>query len=593
MRSRSFAVATATLTFFSLAACGGDNTAEQPASTTDAGTTEPSAPDAGDDAGPGVISGHGAIDGGVDAANAAVDAGPTPCPSDALPTANPCVVDEAFGVFVVANAAAGGDGTRAKPFAALAGAITAAKAAKKRVYACAGTYAEAIEIQNGVSMFGNFECASNVWTVSAQHATVKPATSPAARATGITVPTRIEGIDFTAPDFGGLAADVSQTAKSSIGLLASNATALSYVGGTIHAGSAQRGADGVAGVAVVQTAEVSGYAALEKGLSCAGPPLNRFCQAYPITDDGGSGGGASACRTSDASTVDPALGGGPGGQGGHGSRWGYVDAPVPGQPGQTARLWLKGTPPGAGQPVSGSALTAAGGAAGAGTTLNAGSPGAVVAAGTNGASGTVLGSLTAAGVAASDGAPGVMGRPGQGGGGGGGYDTAGGDVLAAAQSTAQSASVPFPDVGSGATGSGGGAGGCAGVKGAGGRGGGSSVAVVSLDSAVRFELATLETGVGGTGGRGGVGSVGTAGGAGGSTVHANPGGAGSAGSAGSSGGSGRGGHSIAVAYTGVLPTITNPTYRLGAAGAGAPAFTSPTGTVAASLAGVQAQTQKF
>src|SRR5687768_3806231 len=45
-------------------------------------------------------------------------------------------INETYGIFVVPNAAPGGDGTRAKPFATIAEGLAAAVAASKRLYVC-------------------------------------------------------------------------------------------------------------------------------------------------------------------------------------------------------------------------------------------------------------------------------------------------------------------------------------------------------------------------------------------------------------------------------------------------------------------------
>ncbi len=49
-------------------------------------------------------------------------------------------------------------GTRALPVATLARAIELAEAGDGRVYACAETFAEAVRVPRGVSLFGGFDC---------------------------------------------------------------------------------------------------------------------------------------------------------------------------------------------------------------------------------------------------------------------------------------------------------------------------------------------------------------------------------------------------------------------------------------------------
>src|SRR5271170_6876075 len=79
------------------------------------------------------------------------DAGTNPACAGAPSATN---VTDTCGVFAQANAAAGGDGTRAKPFAKLADAITLAESAGKRVYACmSAPFTEAVMISAGIEVY--------------------------------------------------------------------------------------------------------------------------------------------------------------------------------------------------------------------------------------------------------------------------------------------------------------------------------------------------------------------------------------------------------------------------------------------------------
>lgn len=556
------------------AACAAAGDTESPASVIapDGSVPEPSA---GSDVDAGVIHGHGL----------APDGGAAGCPADALPALNPCVVDETYGVFVASTAAPGGDGSRARPFTTLSAGIVAAKAAKKRVYACAGTYAEALEIQNGVSMFGGFTCAASIWIPAAEHARVQSPTSPAARASAITVATRIDGMDVSAPD-GGLARDASQPAKSSIALLASNAAALMISNAILHAGSAQSGADGADALGVTQAAaSVDGAAAFPPRRHCI--PIVATCATGSLEPNAGAAGGTSDCRFADGTASAAALNGGAGGRGGYPAHYYWASIRRDGTD-LFDTMWMRDVAPGDGYPLAANAQTAAGALHVAMSSIvNVGHAGVSGTAGANGAAAAGMGSLSASGLVPAEGSNSANGAPGQGGGGGAGLDHDHGDGSVIADAP--------PDWMDGATGSGGGAGGCAGVGGQRGQSGGSSLAIVVVDSGLHIDGVTLETASGGNAGRGGKGSAGTPGGVAGArwTSYGSRGGAGGAGAAGGAGGSGRGGHSIGIAFTGVVPTATNMTYRLGAAGAGAPSFDAPTGTVAASQAGVQAQTQKL
>ena len=603
MLRRSSALAAAVLAVLPLAACGGSSPSS---GATDTYRHEGATEDAGLDDELGTIEGHGGAptaDAGDAQAPVADGAAPTPpgstpCPGSALPTASPCVISEAYGVFVAATAPAGGDGTRAKPFNRLSAATTVAKLASKRVYVCAGTYTEPLEIQSGVSVFGYFACADGVWSVAASHARVQSPTSPAARASNITAATRVEGLDLYAPDFGALTPDAAQPAKSSIGLVASNAGALTVASATIHAGTAQRGANGADGPTVSELSTTTkGADAIGAKHDCLVLNGLPFCTSRALDEQGGRPGGASDCRLLGDTAANPALTGGPGGRGGRPAQYERRFVQIFGTDGFELG-WVQTIAPGDGLPRVASAATAAGGAVvPLGATPNAGTSGIAPPPGANGASAIAPGVLGASGFTPSDGTSGSNGNPGQGGGGGAGFNHT--------DSAERAVIAPFKAVKGdwvdGASGAGGGAGGCAGAAGNPGRGGGSSLAVVAIDSALRLESATLETSAAGAGGRGGAGSPGHEAGQSGAPLFTSPSGfvigpsagTGSAGSAGGAAGSGRGGHSIAVAFVGAMPAALSPTYHLGVAGAGVPPFTSPAGTVAASAAGLQAQTQKF
>src|SRR5580692_6116244 len=94
------------------------------------------------------------------------DAGPPgPCNAARTPVENPCVISDAYGVFVAPAASGGsdstGDGTRTRPFATLGTGLTKAAAAIKRLHACGATYPEALSVGaalDGVQVYGGLEC---------------------------------------------------------------------------------------------------------------------------------------------------------------------------------------------------------------------------------------------------------------------------------------------------------------------------------------------------------------------------------------------------------------------------------------------------
>ncbi len=78
-------------------------------------------------------------------------------------------------VFASATAEAGGDGTKAKPYASLGEAVANAKG--KRVLACAsGAFAESVTIEAEVEVIGGFDCGAEwTWSEEARSAIEGPA----------------------------------------------------------------------------------------------------------------------------------------------------------------------------------------------------------------------------------------------------------------------------------------------------------------------------------------------------------------------------------------------------------------------------------
>jgi hypothetical protein len=119
-------------------------------------------------------------DSGTADATLAADAGPSidsaACDPTKGPHEEPCVVSEAYGVFVSPTGSDGFAGTRASPFRTIAEGMDSAKSSgKPHVYVCSGSYAEALVVsasRDGLSVFGGLDCttwaysASNVVTVA-------------------------------------------------------------------------------------------------------------------------------------------------------------------------------------------------------------------------------------------------------------------------------------------------------------------------------------------------------------------------------------------------------------------------------------------
>jgi len=419
------------------------------------------------------------------------------------PSSEPCVINEMFGVFVAPAASGGSDttggGSRAAPYATISHAL-ASLGTLTRVYACAGTYAEAVTVNaavDGVQVYGGLVCpgsdgGSGAWSYGSGFASVAPAT----RGFALDVESLVKGALLEDIGFTSMAGDPTVPGASSIAVMVNASTGVSFTRVHATAGAGVAGANGVAVPAV------------------AGGTGTNWCAAAGQAGQaatGGGGGNNGVCTCG----VDTAEGstGGPGG-------------------GATLAAGNGGSTPA----VTGTLLPSDG-AGGAGSATNGGfcanghpgSNGALTVGGTPGALGTLTASQWVNAVAGT----GAVGSPGRGGGGGGGSATIGG--------------------------AGGGAGGCGGNGGVGGSGGGASLAVAVVNSTVTLASLNLATGAGGAGGGGADGEMAQAGGAKGvdpTTSDGCNGGPGGAGAGGSGGGGGAGGPSVGIAWTGSTTSLT-------------------------------------
>ncbi len=496
------------------------------------------------------VTGGGGPDGGSEAAV------PPGCDATKLPNADVCVVNDAEGIFVSSSLGSStGDGSRAHPVVSLDAALSTAKAAHKRVYACAETYSEQIHLQEGVSVFGYFTC-SQAWVIGQAHAVVKAPASPAAVASNIVLATRVEAVDIVSPDF----VDKSQ---SSIALIASGSPGLTVTHATIHAGTGGKGDDGVDGIQLTDsgTAKNGGNTRADG----AGTSMDWLADIYANPPAYGT----NACLGESGHVPGPGGAGGNGGafQSQNFNGWNWISD------GQMAS---------AGSPTAPTTQTAQGGALG-GYAGASGSPGAD---GVDGVPGVAIGALSVAGYTAAGGSAGTSGAPGQGGGG------SGGNALTYLDYSPASYQGLY---GWGEAGPSGGAGGCPGLAGSPGAGGGASIAVLAIQSAMTFDTVKIESSVGGIGGSAGLGSVPTSGGTGGAPVlHTT--GAGNGGAGGHSGvsGNGTGGPSIGIAWQGANPQLLASTVAQGAGGSGVGARTGNDGkTVPASQDGLSAANYAF
>ncbi len=162
-------------------------------------------------------------------------------PSD---TADPCIINEQFGIFVSPAGSDSAAGTQLSPVATIGHAMDLAKAAGKRVYACgsAGNYAENLVVgstRDGVKAYGGLDCttAPSQWTYNAAKlATIAPAGGYALQVQGTTT-----GVAFT--DIGFVAANAAGVGASSIAVFASSASGVVLKRCKAQAGTATQGQD--------------------------------------------------------------------------------------------------------------------------------------------------------------------------------------------------------------------------------------------------------------------------------------------------------------------------------------------------------------
>jgi hypothetical protein len=349
---------------------------------------------------------------------------------------------EAFGVFVSVTGTPDGAGTRAAPVSTIAKGIKLGKQAKKRVFVCAGTYTEALTVEDGVSILANLDCSAPQWKYGLAHAVLASPTSPAITARDISTATRIDGLDVVAP---------AGTAEkpSSIALLAVGSAGLTLADGKLESGAGLKGLDGVNPEPVSPVVLQLPQAKSEPG-PCYSGPLTRCSSGFLMAPPRAGGeGGIVQCLVAGVE-----AGRSTGGRGGSSSVFNSMKVSI--------------VSPSTG--ANGTSIGIGNGAAGASAIVGTFSEDDYEPA--NGAQGA-NGAVGRAGAGGNPGfAPGVEQAP------------------------------PIAGYTWGYNGAGGGAGGCPGLPGTPGTGGGASVAALLRRSPVRFERMTISSGPGGAGGRG-------------------------------------------------------------------------------------------
>ncbi len=361
MRLRTSVLGIFCISAIAVSACHGDTL-------DDCGLGVCDAVDAGAD---GFVGNHdgATVDGGGDAS----DGAPT-CDGTKGPSEDPCVVSESVGIFVDGTKGLdANDGTKAAPKKTLAAALTAAKTAGKRVYACEGTYGENVVIDGGVTgVFGGFDCTTWAYDAAKIVGIKPPAGIPLTVKNAPSA--RFEDVSIEAANAVGQETDGS--GRSSIGVFVASSQGVVLRRVNVKAGNGTAGIKGTTG-----TNYPAGTAAAS---AIARNGVSNTC-TNATNSLGGSGGTA------------PSSGPPP-------------EGPKPGTAGTSTPL------------ASGNALhNGSGGLAQGATTLcGNGFPGGDGAAEPATNPLTSAGSISSTGWLSAAGVRGGTGRPGQGGGGGGG-----------------------------------------------------------------------------------------------------------------------------------------------------------------------------
>ena len=241
----------------------------------------------------------------VDGGGADADAGPDvfvppDCDLAKSPKDSPACVSDGVGVFAAPSGDDAAPGTKARPVRSIARAAElAAQSSKSRVYLCAGTFNDSVEVTKPVSFFGGYTCAAGDWKHTGAGVTwnaVKPAF--ALRIAGVGQPIFVEDVELGAKD--GVT-----PGESSIGVFVADSAEVRFERVAIIAGK---------GVNGETKQKKTAQANAGKGGTAVNPVGGTG--AKNVCPDGDSTGGAGGTvGSNDATTGEPqALGGGQAGQ---------------------------------------------------------------------------------------------------------------------------------------------------------------------------------------------------------------------------------------------------------------------------------------
>ncbi|WP_437544845.1 hypothetical protein WME97_37105 [Sorangium sp. So ce367] len=464
---------------------------------------------------------------------------PEPSPCDGDPKTAAAL--DMCGVFVSEQGDDNSHGTKDAPVRTLQHAIGLAahgrshgEKATRRVYACGGSFEEAVSLPQGVDIWGGRLCAGGDWSYGGP---LDEQSALTVIAPPVGIPVRVLGgddavipeEDATSVIFGVrvVAADASASdGKSSIAMILEHGARAIVQGSVILAGD---GKDGDPGEDAPSFRAKAGVVGTDGADACTADAARGALPVVTVCDDG----------------IEST-----GGEGGRGSL-------------ETGSDGTRGLP----EPVGTPDNIGLGGSGASSMACNPGEQGAKGADAKRAAGAVDHGLLGVdgwIGVRGEDGKPGGVGQGGGGGGGGKGRD----DINACPAGRPQR----------GAAGGSGGSGGCGGKGGQGGDYGGASIGIVALQGS--FLTVDASTVLGATGGNGGVGGTGQWGGFGAdggargtgsatATSRGCDGGFGGEGGRGGDAGGGLGGHSFGIGSVGAsVAILENATVSPGQAGTG-------------------------
>ncbi|UCG87641.1 MAG: Ig-like domain-containing protein, partial [Gemmatimonadota bacterium] len=232
-----------------------------------------------------------------------------------VPNSNPDPPDDAFldsngdgidgdiaqAVFVAPSGADANPGTIDQPKATLAAAIAAAvaDAAKSEIYVGAGTYAETVQLADGISMYGGYDAAAN-WQRTASNVVLIDGDTAAVIAQSLGRRTVLDLVTIRS-------ADNATAGGSSTGIYVADSDSLVLRNLSVTAGDGAPGAAGTAGTAGASGS--AGAAGLVPAGGIGGPS--------PVANDGGAGGdGSTGAPLGDNGLPGLGPSGGAGGAGG-------------------------------------------------------------------------------------------------------------------------------------------------------------------------------------------------------------------------------------------------------------------------------------